>query len=136
MFGVYGLGLLIMMVNYAVAGLAISIMDACSKAVRDTGVMPLASARRWLAGVGVAVLLWAELSLLLVDSPEPVLSVAAVQPGGAITSNADLHGLVEQTRDTGWCGARASFPSTPRWKAERCSKNRPGIPGHTWCSGT
>jgi len=117
-FGVFGLGLLIMVVNHAVAQWALAVFDRRWRL--DTGLPSLEPrlVRRWLAGAGIAVLAWGALSLALFAAPagSDTVTVAAVQVPGRAASGRGyekdperreaLFGqLLDQTREAALKGA-------------------------------
>lgn len=91
-FGIYGLNLLIMFTNYALALGCIALIDR----YRKLEVIPYA--KLWLRGVAICLVLWTGLSLILLDNPVPNVKVAAIQLGRRIQSNDDLELLLDQTR--------------------------------------
>lgn len=89
-FGIYGLSLLIMLFNYALAKIILSIMDR--RWVFETADCPVETGRaqRWLAAVCAALVAWTVLSLAMYRVPEPELQAAAIQPGAYITPESDM----------------------------------------------
>ncbi len=84
-FSIYGMSLVIMLVNYALALVVLAEIDRRSKPGKtDFKINPF-SARRRLKIVLAVMLAWAGLSLALYDLPGPELKVAAVQPGFVIS---------------------------------------------------
>jgi apolipoprotein N-acyltransferase len=115
-FGVYGLDLIVILINYALAQGAFVLLD---KRWRGDDV-PVVSTRlttRWLAGAGIALVVWVGLSLImLIGAPKdaPTIRVAAVQSGFATPAHWPpdqpqedrLRSLVEQTRAAAQQGAQ------------------------------
>jgi apolipoprotein N-acyltransferase len=107
LFSIYGLSLLIMLVNYAVALGVLALLDR--RGSLDPAGMPVAAvqAGRWLAGVAAGVVLWAGLSLALfgqANSGEQV-RVAALSPGWVGAQLAPPE-LMAQTREAAAQGAQ------------------------------
>jgi apolipoprotein N-acyltransferase len=78
-FSIFGLGLLILFVNYGLALGALSLFDR--RWQLDAGIPPLArrSVRNWIVGVLTALVAWTALSLALFRSPTtPTVRVAAL----------------------------------------------------------
>jgi apolipoprotein N-acyltransferase len=75
--GINGLELLILVANWAVAGVVIAAIDRR----RGTGAMPWRRSAVRLGAVGALALAWAGWSVALLDAPAPVVRVAAVQTG-------------------------------------------------------
>lgn len=103
-FGIYGLSLLIMLINYA-AGLGVlALLDRHPAA----GSSPVAGrvARAWTVGVGGLAVGWLGLSLALWPAaPAPRLRVAAVQPGPG-SGAAQAQRLADMTRAAAQQGAQ------------------------------
>lgn len=76
---IFGLDVLIMLVNYALAQRAILLYDRFKP--NETCIpVQTALAARWLSGVGVATVVWIGLSLALFRTPTtPTVRVAAIQ---------------------------------------------------------
>ncbi|MCZ7525364.1 MAG: hypothetical protein M5U14_02610 [Acidimicrobiia bacterium] len=114
-FGIYGLELLILVVNFALAGVAIAVLDRRSGRVPS---VPWTPSLRNLGLVVAAVGAWGLLSVALLDSPGPgdqMVRVAAVQTGVGAEWDAGpddpavqerLRRDVEQTRDAAEQGAQ------------------------------
>ena len=115
-FSIYGLSLLIMLINYAVGQWLLTRFDGRWQL---DSIVPISekSTLRWLMGVGIAVLLWAGLSLALYAS-EPgdaeTVRVAAIQLGETevafshpdMDAEARLSTLAALTRDAAAQGAQ------------------------------
>jgi len=110
-FGIYGLDVLIVLVNYALGMLLVAWLDGR----RDGTVVPLSLAWRWCAGVGLACGLWGVASVAMRPDREPTVRVAALQPGvrwrelagtAEARDRAILDVLSEQTRRAGAQGAK------------------------------
>jgi len=116
--GVWGLGLLIMLINYTFAQLALALFDRMWRLDADVAPLDLRRALRW-AGITASVLLaWIAVSSLMLASSPPAAStlrVAALQPGVAAelprrderTFRRELLArLVSQTREAAGRGAK------------------------------
>ncbi len=88
-FSIYGLSLMIMLINYALAKMVLSIIDRYWVFDQSDCPVQVKPAGRWLAGIGLVLAAWAALSLTMYRVPEPDLQVAAIQPGAYISSQAD-----------------------------------------------
>ena len=118
-FGIIGMGFLIMVVNYALAQGAIRLFDQRAPWQLDEDLPSLDSqaVRRWLMGTGAALVVWVILSLILFRTPDtPTIRVAALQPEVSPIVSANqgkaelveqLHArLIEQTREAAAQGAK------------------------------
>ena len=111
-FGIFGLGLITMLLAYALALLALACFDCYVPAAtwpREAGAAPvdLRQARRWLVGTGAVAVAWSGLSLaLLAGEPDmPSVRVAAVQPQPQ-AGQSPLEQLAQQTRQAAAQGAQ------------------------------
>lgn len=109
-FGIFGLGLLIMMTNYAVSLGVIALIDRRYSLLpgRSTAVHGRLAAW-WAGGVAVALIVWCALSISLLDKasvPGSGIRVAAVQPGVYTSQDARTDKLIEQTRQAAAQGAQ------------------------------
>ncbi len=114
-FSIYGMSLVIMLVNYALAGAALAWIDR-----RWPGLSAVTFgtrlSTRWLAGVGVVLAVWCAIGIItLAAAPAnpSTLRVAAIQPGytrpghlDAANQETRLRALAEQTRAAAAQGAR------------------------------
>jgi apolipoprotein N-acyltransferase len=103
-FGIYGLSLLAMLINYALSLLVIAFYDRHvargEMASRPTVSLPLA--RRWVMGLGMIAVIWIALGAMLYQTPTtPRVTVAAVQPYQPTVPN-----LARGTRDAARKGAQ------------------------------
>jgi apolipoprotein N-acyltransferase len=117
-FGIYGLSLVLMLFNHAVALTVFVLFD---RTWQWDDVTPVESRTntRWLAVVGVALAVWIGISITILSSAPaaaPTVRVAALQPNFAIPAQFDaatqerrLQVLAEQTREAGSQGARVLF---------------------------
>lgn len=115
LFGVFGLGLLIVAVNYAVAQAALAAL-ARRRPGRVEAAPSSAVARRGLAAVGAVLVAWTAASLAMLADPAPDVRVAAVQPAVSSLLEANrgrdgvvarvLARMVEQSREAAARGAR------------------------------
>ena len=82
-FSIYGLSLLIMFINYGLGQALLGLFDRRFTMDKVPAISPN-STRRWLAGIGIASVIWVGISLGMYFSapknPETV-RVAAIQPG-------------------------------------------------------
>jgi apolipoprotein N-acyltransferase len=114
-FGMYGLSLLVILLNYALAQGAIALGDRRWR-WDEVPVMEGKASRRWLAIAGVVLAIWIGISLVtLATAPKdlPTVRVAAVQNGylspgtwDDVPQETRLQGLVEQTRIAAQQGAQ------------------------------
>jgi apolipoprotein N-acyltransferase len=104
-FGIYGLSLLAMLINYALSLLMIALYDretADRTTPPDRAIAPLSLARRWSIGLGVSAAIWIALGAALYQTPTtPRVTVAAVQPYQPTVPN-----LARGTRDAARKGAQ------------------------------
>jgi apolipoprotein N-acyltransferase len=109
MFSIYGLGLVIMLANYALGFGAIALADRLWAPGADGVRVHQRMAGNWLAGVVVLGAAWAGLSLALLDEGSvegSTVRVAAIQPGGSLGVPAAKEKLFAQTRDAAAQGAQ------------------------------
>ena len=115
-FGVYGLSLLVVFVNYALAQGAMALLDRQWR-WEGTPAVGVRLVRSWLAGVGIALAVWIALSLAILSTAPtdpPTIRAAAVQHGFIDPAHIDrdtpqevrLAGLAEQTRAAAAQGAQ------------------------------
>ncbi len=116
-FGIIGMGFLMVLVNYTLAQGALTLFDQRWRLDDAAPPVDARRTRRWLIGVGVALVVWIGLSLLLFRAPTTLeVRVAAIQPNASpiISANqgklelvARLHArMIEQTRAAAADGAR------------------------------
>jgi apolipoprotein N-acyltransferase len=113
-FGIFGLDLLIVFANYALAQLLVAWIDR-RRGNAGSGAVPLARAARWWAGALVAIASWSAVSFAMRGQDGIRVRIAALQPGsrphqlGATPEERDrgmLEILSEQTRRASSQGAR------------------------------
>lgn len=102
--GSYGLELLLLTVNWAVAGLVIVALDR--RGTSPLQPFPSRLAIRNAKGAAIAAGLWTVGSLLLLNSAPATLRVAAIQPGPNDNAEEELSRDFEQTREAAAAGAR------------------------------
>jgi apolipoprotein N-acyltransferase len=104
-FGIYGLSLLAMLINYALSLLVIALYDrytADRPTPPDWITAPLPVARRWSIGLGVIAVVWIALGAMLYQTPTtPRVTVAGVQPYQPTVPN-----LARGTREAALKGAQ------------------------------
>ena len=115
-FGIIGMGAMVIMVNYTLALLLMGWLDTRWKLAADAPAVPAGVLRRWAIIGGSVLAAWIALSLVLLNIPlnTPTVKVAAIQPSVSpiITANqgidiSDIHArMVEQTRSAGEQGAQ------------------------------
>jgi apolipoprotein N-acyltransferase len=115
-FGIIGMGMLIMLINHALALTALVFIDTRSK--HTSGLISPKNLRRIQIITAALTILWIVLSLVLymIPSNAPSVAVAAVQPevSAIVSANAGQNALVEklharmiqQTREAAKQGAR------------------------------
>jgi apolipoprotein N-acyltransferase len=106
-FGVYGLSLLIMLVNHALGLGALTLFDRRWQLDPGRHLVEGAQARRWLLAVGLLLVAWLGLGMVIRPSAasEPRLRVAAVQPAFEVKSDEGLRRLSDLTREAAEQGA-------------------------------
>jgi apolipoprotein N-acyltransferase len=108
-FGIHGLELVILLVNWAAAALVIAALDRRSRAAAaGDAVLPPGLARRGAVAVAVVVAAWVAASASMIDRDEPDVVVAAVQTGvarGGDDWEERFRRDVEQTREAAARGA-------------------------------
>lgn len=109
-FGIHGLNLLILLANWAVAGLVLARLQHRRPAWSPVAI-PWRRACAWVGAVVVLVALWGVASVALLRHPAATVRVAAVQPGswtksgGDISSAVELQHYIAQTRAAAAQGA-------------------------------
>ncbi|NLE76527.1 MAG: hypothetical protein GX605_07220 [Chloroflexi bacterium] len=99
--GIYGLDLLIMLGNYALAQAALALWDR--RWPGEAPVVPPRMAGRWLGATALLLALWGSLSLMLYSGrgdARPTVRVAAVQPNLPRAAHRDAHTSAEQRLGT------------------------------------
>jgi len=106
-FGVYGLQLLILVVNFALALAVIAWWDRRYGPTDGSPAVVLPFAVNRLVAAGVVLALWLGVSATMMQSPEPTITVAAIQPGShdadrqdSIPAEEELARDLEQTLAT------------------------------------
>jgi len=115
-FGIIGMGMLVMLVNHVLALLIMNLLDRRWKIAPDAPVLEPSLLRRWTAVGGAVPAAWIVLSLALWNIPldTPTVKAAAIQPevSPIISANqgmdiSQLHArMIEQTRDAAAQGAQ------------------------------
>ncbi len=80
-FGIHGLSLIIIMVNFVLALLVVALIDNRWPGDSGEATVSMTAARRWLYATVLILSGWIIFSIVLKESPPPVTRVAAVQPG-------------------------------------------------------
>ena len=99
-FSIYGLNLLIMLVNFTVASQVMGWMDRRWQFDHDARSIEAGALRRWTMAVAVALVAWVGLSLVLLGTAPPGLTAAALQPAG-VTSMDQLFDLNREAAAAG-----------------------------------
>lgn len=117
-FSVYGLNLVIILFNYALAQGAMAWLDRKWTA-DDIVPVDAGSTRRWLAGAAVVLAVWVGLSLVILNSfpSMPKLRVASVRPNFPLPAHLDevntsqirFDRFVEQAREAAAQGAQVIY---------------------------
>jgi len=117
-FSVYGLNLVIILVNYVLAQGAMAWLDRKWTA-NDVVPVEAGSTRRWLVGTGVALVAWIGLSLVILNSMPsmPEVRVASVRPNFPLpafqdtvnTSQVRFDAFAEQAREAAAQGAQVIY---------------------------
>ncbi|HEX6034404.1 MAG TPA: nitrilase-related carbon-nitrogen hydrolase [Anaerolineales bacterium] len=117
-FSVYGLNLVIILVNYALAQGAMTWLDHKWTA-EDVVPVAVGVTRRWLVGTGVVLVAWTGLSLVTLNSTPsmPKVRVATVRPNFPLpahqdevnTSQARFDAFAEQAREAAAQGAQIIY---------------------------
>lgn len=108
-FGLYGLSLLVLLVNYGLALGALALLDRRRRLDSDVRVVRPRSANRWLCAIGVVLFVWVGLSLTLTQYEIRNTShvrVAAIQPAFKIQTEAGRQKMYDLTRQAAAQGAQ------------------------------
>jgi apolipoprotein N-acyltransferase len=106
-FGIHGMNLLILLVNWAIAGLVLARLQNRRPAWSPVPI-PWRRAVAWSASIAVVVLAWGVASLAMMHDPAPTLRVAAIQPGSWTASGGDISGATELKHDIAQTRAAAA----------------------------
>jgi apolipoprotein N-acyltransferase len=110
-FSIYGLELLILLSNWALAAMVIAIIDrrrdGDQRGTGDRGpIVRVAAARTAVIAVTIAILAWGVLSATMMHRPRATVTVASVQPGKVHNKAEELQHDIAQTRTAASKGAR------------------------------
>ncbi|MCG2786571.1 MAG: hypothetical protein L6461_15880 [Anaerolineae bacterium] len=115
-FGIIGMGMLVMLVNHVLALWLMSWLDSRWKLASDAPALDPGLLRGWTVAGGVVSALWVATSLVLWNMPlgTPTVKVAAIQPDVSpiVSANqgvdvAQIHArMIEQTREAAAQGAQ------------------------------
>jgi apolipoprotein N-acyltransferase len=109
-FGIYGLSLLVLLVNYALALGALALFDHCWRLDVEIRPVQRLQAIRWLAGVSLVLIVWTGSSLppftQHVSRIMPSVRVATIQPAFKIKSDEGLQKMYDLTRQVAAQGAQ------------------------------
>ncbi len=108
-FSLYGLSLVVMLVNYALGLAAIAVIDRRQGRIEGNVRVSSRQALNWLAGVAVVAAAWVGLSLALLGQGSiegSSVRVAAIQPTESSSLLQVKTRLFEQTREAAFQGAR------------------------------
>jgi apolipoprotein N-acyltransferase len=109
LFSIYGLSLLVMVVNYALALGILALIDRRRRLDASGIRIRSGLARRWGIGVAAVLLAWVALSMSLLGqaaAPGPSIRVAAIQPEDSPTVELHVQNLIAQTRQAAGQGAQ------------------------------
>jgi len=99
-FGIIGMGMLVMLVNYVLGLIVLNWLDKRWQLAEDIVVLDPKLVRKWTISGAVIVGAWAALSLVLFALPinTPTRTVAAIQPSLSpiVSANQDQASIVEQ----------------------------------------
>ena len=102
-FGIWGLELLILLVNWAAAAAAIALIDRRRAPTADRPVLRIRSIRNGAIVVTALAVAWCGASVAMMRSPKPTVRVAAVQTGLRTRTPAEraerFRRDIEQTRE-------------------------------------
>lgn len=127
-FGIHGLNLLILLVNWAIAALVIARLQGRSPAGSIPVRLPWRRALTWATVTLLLVVGWGASSLAMLRHPAPTVRVAAVQAGGGVgmpgnygvSPDVELQRDIAQTKQAAAQGAKlviwreAGMPFDPR----------------------
>lgn len=115
-FGIIGMGMLVMLVNHILALWLMSWLDSRWKLAADAPALDPGLLRGWTVAGGIVSALWVATSLVLWNMPlgTPIVKVAAIQPevSPIVSANqgadvAKIHArMIEQTREAAAQGAQ------------------------------
>lgn len=106
--GIHGINLLVLLVNWAIAGLVIAWLDRRNSPPDGAPVMSLSKARDRAIAVASVLAVWTVAGMLMMSTPATALTAAAIQPGAGtqgadgewtrLTDEQELANDIEQTR--------------------------------------
>lgn len=105
LFGIFGLQLLLLAVNFGLAALAIAALDR-RRPPAGAPAVDMPRALRWAGGIGAAAAAWVATSLLMLESPAPGLRVGAVLSNGPGDRGVEVAKQMAATRQLAAQGAR------------------------------
>lgn len=117
-FGIIGLGVLIILINLSLAMLIISFLDRRWKLEEDESVIPMHFAKSWAVASVSVLVAWVGLSLVLYSQPlnTSTVTAAAIQPYSSSIINADQghieeaaklrYRMIEQSHEASKMGAK------------------------------
>lgn len=115
-FGIHGMNLVILLVNWTIALAVLVALDQRFGSVDGRRQFDWPVTRIQISAAAVTVAAWIVASLLMLDSPEAELRVAAIQPGkfvadgwrkvSVITAEEEIKRSIEQTRTAAAEGAK------------------------------
>ncbi|MGN6474833.1 MAG: apolipoprotein N-acyltransferase [Mycobacteriales bacterium] len=110
-FGIHGMNLLILLVNWALGGLVLARLQHRRPSWSPVAI-PWRRAATWAAAVAMLVVAWSVASVAMMRHPAATVRVAAIQPGswtqsgGDITPAVELQHDIAQTRQAAAQGAK------------------------------
>jgi apolipoprotein N-acyltransferase len=107
--GIHGINLLVLVVNWAIAGLVIAWLDRRNAPTEQAPLMSLRVARNRAIAVAAVLAVWTISGVAMMRSPVPTLRAAAIQPGAGtqdpstgewtrLSDEEELATDIEQTR--------------------------------------
>jgi len=104
--GIYGLSLLILLVNYALALAALVLFDRF-RPLEDVPPVDASLTRKWLIGVAIMLLVWTGVSQMTFHASRhtPSIRVAAIRPAFRVGTDEGLRRLSDLTRQAAEQGA-------------------------------
>src|SRR5262249_17775201 len=104
-FGIFGAELLILVINFAIAGAVIAFLDRASPP-QDLPAIPMGPALTTLAVVALISVGWLVLSLALFNPQAGTLRVATIQANAPLDAEEELQRMIAATRELGAKGAK------------------------------
>ena len=94
--GIWGITLLVLVVNWAIAGVVIALLDRRAAPMDGAPVMAWKRARTGAAIIAAVLAVWTIAGMFMMSTPPATLRVAAIQPGAYTNDRTDWQSLTDE----------------------------------------